>query len=125
RLGAFMPMDSLSTPEPTNPVEAGLADLWARTVPTMSAHWRRRFSDTTRDLLLESLWELANINQARIANPIEYVEMRRKVDGAPWSACLVEHAASAEIPATVAGTRPLRVLTDTFADGVHLRNDLF
>src|SRR4030081_3786365 len=76
RLGAFMPLNSLSTPDPTNPVEAGLANLWARTVPTMSAHWRRRFSDTTRDLLLESLWELANINQARVANPIEYVEMR-------------------------------------------------
>jgi germacradienol/geosmin synthase len=128
RLGAFMPIDapeSLTTLEPANPVEAGLANLWLRTVPAMSADWRRRFADTTGDLLLESLWELANITQARIANPIEYVEMRRKVGGAPWSACLVEHAASAEIPATIAGTRPVRVLTDTFADGVHLRNDLF
>ena len=131
RLEAFMPVDppdSLATvaaPEPTNPVEAGLANLWARTVPAMSTHWRRRFADTTRDLLLESLWELANLTQARIANPIEYVEMRRKVGGAPWSACLVEHAASAEIPPSIAGTRPVRVLTDTFADGVHLRNDLF
>src|SRR5229473_3584978 len=50
--------------------------VWVRTVPAMSAHWRRRFAGTTRDLLQESLWELANITQARIANPIEYVEMR-------------------------------------------------
>ena len=131
RLEAFMPVespDSLATVaslEPDNPVEAGLANLWGRTVPAMSTHWRRRFAGTTRDLLLESLWELSNITQARIANPIEYIEMRRKVGGAPWSACLVEHAASAEIPASIAGTRPIRVLTDTFADGVHLRNDLF
>jgi germacradienol/geosmin synthase len=126
RLSAYMPLEPQATPpEPTNPVEAGLRDLWARTAPTMSPHWLRRFADTTSDLLLESLWELSNINQARVANPIEYVEMRRKVGGAPWSACLVEHAAEAEIPPAIAGTRPIRVLTDTFADGVHLRNDIF
>lgn len=126
RLSAFMPLDSAGPPpEPTNPVEAGLHNLWPRTTPTMSPHWQRRFADVTRDLLRESLWELSNINQARVANPIEYVEMRRKVGGAPWSACLVEHAAAAEIPHVVAAARPIRVLTDTFADGVHLRNDIF
>src|SRR5262249_28915263 len=26
-------------PEPANPVERGLVELWARTVPTMSMHW--------------------------------------------------------------------------------------
>ncbi|MDT0478441.1 germacradienol/geosmin synthase, partial [Streptomyces sp. DSM 41014] len=55
----------------------------------------------------------------------EYIEMRRKVGGAPWSAGLVEYAAGAEVPAEVAGSRPLRVLRDAFSDGVHLRNDLF
>ena len=70
RLPLFMPLDlSTPVPEPENPVEAGLADLWARTVPAMSTHWRRRFAGTTRDLLLESLWELSNITHARIANP--------------------------------------------------------
>ena len=44
RLPAFMPMDlSAGMPEPTNPVEAGLADLWLRTVPGMSTDWRARF----------------------------------------------------------------------------------
>jgi len=51
--------------------------------------------------------------------------MRRRVGGAPWSADLVEHAVGVELPAVVAATRPLRVLKDTFADGVHLRNDVF
>ncbi|MGE7434392.1 terpene synthase family protein [Kitasatospora sp. NPDC001175] len=126
RLPAFMPMDlSAGTPEPTNPVEAGLADLWARTVPSMSMDWRRRFALSTEHLLNESLWELSNININRIPNPVEYIEMRRKVGGAPWSAGLVEHAVGAEIPASVAGARPLRVLRDAFSDGVHLRNDLF
>ncbi len=126
RLPMFMPMDSATpVPEPTNPVEAGLADLWSRTVPAMSADWRRRFAESTRNLLNESLWELSNINAGRIANPVEYIEMRRKVGGAPWSAGLIEFAAHAEVPAPVSESRPMRVLRDTFSDGVHLRNDIF
>jgi germacradienol/geosmin synthase len=125
RLPLFMPLDlSAPVPEPQNPVEAGLADLWARTVPKMSDDWRRRFAVATEHLLNESMWELSNINEGRIANPVEYIEMRRKVGGAPWSAGLVEYA-TAEVPAAVAGTRPLRVLMETFSDAVHLRNDLF
>ncbi|MER6121370.1 germacradienol/geosmin synthase Cyc2 [Streptomyces sp. NPDC001795] len=125
RLPLFMPLDlATPVPEPQNPVEAGLADLWARTVPAMSLDWRRRFSVATEHLLNESLWELSNINEGRIANPVEYIEMRRKVGGAPWSAGLVEFA-TAEVPASVATSRPLRVLMETFSDAVHLRNDLF
>ncbi|MEW2115438.1 germacradienol/geosmin synthase Cyc2 [Streptomyces sp. NPDC005474] len=125
RLPLFMPLDlSTPVPEPQNPVEAGLADLWARTVPAMSVDWRRRFAVSTEHLLNESMWELSNINEGRISNPVEYIEMRRKVGGAPWSAGLVEYA-TAEVPASVAESRPLRVLMETFSDGVHLRNDLF
>jgi germacradienol/geosmin synthase len=126
RLPAFMPLDSATPiPEPTNPVERGLGDLWARTAFTKSADWRLRFSESTRDLLEESTWELRNISERRISNPIEYIEMRRKVGGAPWSADLVEHAAFVEVPARIAAVRPMQVLKDSFADAVHLRNDLF
>jgi germacradienol/geosmin synthase len=125
RLPEFMPVDLGAPPEPTNPVELGLINLWARTVPHRSMEWRLRFFESTRNLLYESTWELANISGNRVPNPIEYVEVRRKVGGAPWSADLVEHAAFVEIPDKIADTRPVRVLKDTFADGVHLRNDLF
>ncbi|MFI6416506.1 germacradienol/geosmin synthase [Streptomyces sp. NPDC050842] len=126
RLPLFMPADpATGMPEPTNPVEAGLADLWRRTIPSMSDAWRVRFAEATEHLLYESLWELDNINEGRIANPVEYIEMRRKVGGAPWSAGLVEYAAGAEVPDRVAHSRPLRVLRDAFSDAVHLRNDLF
>ena len=126
RLPAFMPAD-LSEPTLTadNPVERGLHDLWRRSAPARSMAWRQRFIEATWNLLVESLWELANINMGRVSNPIEYIEMRRKVGGAPWSAGLVEIAAGAEVPADLAHTRPLQVLRDTFADAVHLRNDLF
>ncbi|WP_371538034.1 germacradienol/geosmin synthase [Streptomyces sp. NBC_01023] len=126
RLPAFMPMDLADGfPEPQNQVEAGLADLWARTVPGMSMEWRERFAVSTENLLNESLWELSNINAGRVSNPVEYIEMRRKVGGAPWSAGLIEYATGAEVPVVIAGSRPLRVLKDTFSDAVHLRNDLF
>jgi germacradienol/geosmin synthase len=125
RIPLFMPVDLGETPEPENPVELGLLDLWARTAPAMSMGWRKRFLESTINLLFESLWELANIKSDRVANPIEYIEMRRKVGGAPWSAGLVEYAIGAEVPDPIAGSRPLKVLRDTFADAVHLRNDLF
>ena len=125
RLAAFMPEDGQIVEEPANPVEAGLAELWIRTVPERSRDWRSRFASSTRNLLNESLWELVNITSGQVPDPVDYVEMRRKVGGAPWSANLVEHATGAEVPAAIAPTRPMRVLRDTFADGIHLRNDLF
>ena len=124
-LRAFMPRTGPITAEPTNPVQRGLKDLWERTVPHRSQAWRERFVVSTANLLDESLWELANMDSGRVANPVEYVEMRRKVGGAPWSANLIEHAAHAEVPAAIAATRPMKVLRDCFADAVHLRNDLF
>ncbi|WP_424531335.1 family 2 encapsulin nanocompartment cargo protein terpene cyclase [Sphaerisporangium viridialbum] len=125
RLELFMTADGETSPEPANPAEAGLKDLWERTVPSMSPEWRRRFVTSTHNLMVESMWELDNIDQGRVANPIEYVQMRRRVGGAPWSANLVEYAVHAEIPDAIAATRPMRVLSDTFSDAVHLRNDLF
>ncbi|MCR6487614.1 germacradienol/geosmin synthase [Amycolatopsis sp. OK19-0408] len=125
RLDLFMPREGEITATPENPVERGLTDLWTRTIPHRSAGWRRRFVESTKALLEESLWELSNINEGRLANPIEYVEMRRKVGGAPWSANLVEHSVHAEVPDEIAASRPLEVLRDCFADSVHLRNDLF
>jgi germacradienol/geosmin synthase len=114
-----------SAQAPANPAEAGLRDLWERTAPHMSPGWQERFRTSTHNLMIESMWELENIDAGRIANPIEYLQMRRRVGGAPWSANLVEYASRAELPARFVASRPVRVLTDTFADAVHLRNDLF
>ncbi|WP_394839157.1 germacradienol/geosmin synthase [Pendulispora rubella] len=125
QLERFMTRGKEESPEPTNPAEAGLKDLWARTTPAMTDAWRTRFITSTHNLMVESMWELINIDIGRIANPIEYMHMRRRVGGAPWSANLVEYAVGAEIPANLAGTRPMEVLSDTFSDAVHLRNDLF
>jgi germacradienol/geosmin synthase len=125
RVLLFMPVDLSPPPEPTNPMERGLADLWSRTAPEKSEAWRGRINESMRNLLQAFLWELDSMSQQRLANPIEYIEMRRQVGAALWSADLVEHAMFVEIPERIAATRPMRVLKDTFADGVHLRNDIF
>ena len=125
RLPSFMPVEpGVIPPEPTNPVERGLSDLWTRTVPSKSMEWRRRFFESTKSMIEEPAWELSNLSARRVANPIEYMEMRRKIGGAQWSADLLEHAVFVEVPDRVAESRPMRVLRDAFADGVHLHNDL-
>lgn len=126
RVLLFMPVDLFSPiPIPTNPTERGLADVWLRTAPSKSKAWRARIIESTRSLLEASFGELESESRQRLSNPIEYIEMRRRVGGALWSADLVEHAMFVEVPERVANTRPMRVLKDTFADAVHLRNDIF
>jgi germacradienol/geosmin synthase len=125
RIPLFMPVDLSSPPMPTNPMERGLSDLWLRTAPTKSEAWRCRIAEDMRSLWDAFLWELDSMGNQRIANPIEYIEMRRQVGAALWSADLVEHAMFVEIPERIAATRPMRVLKNTFADAAHLRNDIF
>ncbi|MDS1271285.1 germacradienol/geosmin synthase [Lipingzhangella sp. LS1_29] len=125
RLDDIMAADGHPESPPANAAETGLCDLWRRTVPQMSAEWRERFTVSTHNLMIESLWELDNINRERIANPIEYIQMRRRVGGAPWSANLVECAVGVEVPHHLRDIRAVSSLSDTFADAVHLRNDLF
>ncbi|MBK8266469.1 MAG: hypothetical protein IPK80_34725 [Nannocystis sp.] len=123
---AFMPMNlGDAVPEPRNPVEAGLWDLWPRTVSTMSLAWRTRFWDSNYLLIRSFLWELTNLDQNSVPNPVDYIGMRRRTGGALWSADLVEHALGVEVPAAVVASRAMRVLKDTFTDGVHLLNDIF
>lgn len=126
RLRTFMPLDLSAPPlSPANPLERGVADLWARTVSTRSPAWRERFFESCWQFLDENVRELSQIGEQRISNPIEYIEVRRQAGGARWSAALMEHAVFVEVPARIFDTRPMRVLRDTFADSIHLRNDLF
>lgn len=125
RIPLFMPVDLSPPPAPTNPMERGLIDLWLRTAPSKFEAWRCRIVEDMRSLWEAFLWELDSMSRQRLANPIEYIEMRRQVGAALWSADLVEHATFVEIPERIAATRPMRVLKNTFADAAHLRNDLF
>jgi len=127
RLLSFLPTDlDKPMPDPQNPTEFALVDLWPRTAPTMSTQWRHRFVEHIRVLAEAGLREIFNTgkNKDRILDLVEYITLRRKVGGVFWSADLVEHSLAAEIPAEIYNTRPIRVLNDIFCDSVGLRNDI-
>jgi Terpene synthase family, metal binding domain. len=122
----YMPIDvGPGAPEPADPVQRGLAELWARTVPLMSLPWRIRFAGSTLAQMRDALWELDNIIEHKVPSPAEYLEFRRGTGAGGWAADLVELALDAEVPAAVVGTWPLRELRDAGSDAACLRNDIF
>ncbi|MGR6923276.1 terpene synthase family protein [[Actinomadura] parvosata] len=126
RLSLFTPSSgSARTPRPSNAGERALADLWSRTNARSSPGWRSRFAARTQELMRGRLHELENVRDGRVPTPIELIGLRRASGGASWAADLAELVSGAELPADVVGTRAVRVLRDTFADGVHLLNDLY
>ncbi|WP_188296523.1 terpene synthase family protein [Streptomyces sp. CBMA156] len=127
RLLDFMPLDgSASGLTPENPLERGLADLWARTAPGKSEPWLRRYVAVIQDMAEEALRELFNLARdgSRVLDPIEYLEMRRSVGGILWSAQLLEHALGLELPPRLLDQRPLELLNAAFADSQGLQNDI-
>ncbi|MFE7593204.1 germacradienol/geosmin synthase [Kitasatospora sp. NPDC057512] len=127
RLLDFMPTDGTATGlTPENPLERGLADLWARTVPGKSEPWLRRYVAVVQDMAEEALRELFNLARGgdRVLDPIEYLELRRSVGGILWSAQLLEHALGLELPERLLDGRPLGLLNAAFADSQGLQNDI-
>ncbi|MFG2917498.1 germacradienol/geosmin synthase [Kitasatospora sp. NPDC048298] len=127
RLLDFMPTDgTTSALAPENPLERGLADLWARTAPGKSEPWLRRYVTVVQDMAEEALRELFNLARGgdRVLDPIEYLEVRRSVGGMPWSAQLLEHALGLELPPRLLDERPLKLLNAVFADSQGLQNDI-
>jgi germacradienol/geosmin synthase len=74
RLVMFMPVDSAVIPAPVNPIERGLADLWARTTPAMTAGQQREFRDGVAVVLDAWVWELAGEIAHQVPDPVDYTE---------------------------------------------------
>jgi germacradienol/geosmin synthase len=125
RLPAFMPLDLAGAPAPANPVERGLADLWARTAAPMSDRARGEFRRAVETMTASWLWELDNHVQHRIPDPIDYVEMRRRTFGSDLTMRLARLSREREVPPEVYATRPLRALENAAADYACLANDVF
>jgi germacradienol/geosmin synthase len=78
RLLAFMPVSPTEAfPVPTNPLERGLADLWPRTASRTMPDWRRWFAASVKSIVESFQWEILNLIQNRIPDPVDYIEMRR------------------------------------------------
>ncbi|MDH6615624.1 hypothetical protein M2163_002732 [Streptomyces sp. SAI-135] len=126
RLPLFMPLDgsARAMPEPQNPIERSLADIWLRLAPTRTTAWKRDMLQAQMDYAEGQCWELECIRDRRIPDPSEYLVRRRGSYGGPVGICLAEHVAGAEVPVQVRRSRPFRALMDAWTDIQALHNDI-
>ena len=126
RIPPFLPIElGRELPAATNPTERGIADLWARTAAAMPTGWRSRIRSGIDEILMGHLQELRHATAQHTANPVEYLDMKRKSNGGRVAACLAEFAQDAELPAAVADGPTVRALVDAVTDSALLLNDLF
>jgi len=126
RLPLFMPLeDDEPVPEPANPIERGLADLWRRTAGPMTADARRRFRTAVEVMTASWLWELHNQAQNRVPDPVDYIEMRRRTFGSDMTIALARLAHDEEVPEGIYQTRTLRELETAAQDYACFVNDLY
>jgi germacradienol/geosmin synthase len=126
RLSAFMPIDDApATSLPLSPVERGLADLWRTTAGAMPRESRRLFRKAIEDMTESWLWELANLIQNRVPDPIDYLEMRRKTFGSDLTMSLSRLTLGDGIPPELFQTRAMRGIDNSAADYACLTNDVF
>jgi germacradienol/geosmin synthase len=126
RLPLFMPLDGTARamPEPENPIERSLADIWLRLAPTRSTAWKRDMLNAQMEYADGQCWELECIRGGRIPDPAEYLVRRRGSYGGPVGVCLAEHVAGTEVPVRVRRSRPFRALMDAWTDIQALHNDI-
>jgi germacradienol/geosmin synthase len=120
-----MPLDAGATPEPANPMERGLSDLWRRTAGPMPPEARREFRTAVEDMTASWVWELENQAQHRIPDPIDYVEMRRKTFGSDMTKSLARLASPGVVPPEIYQNRVLHELDTAAQDYACFTNDLF
>ncbi|WP_327011694.1 hypothetical protein OHA72_29415 [Dactylosporangium sp. NBC_01737] len=125
RLKSFMPLDLSTVDHPANPLEAGLTDLWQRTAAPMEAQHRTEFRAAV-DVMLDSwVWELQNQHERRIADPVDYIEMRRRTFGSDLTMSPSRFKQARQVPPEVYATRSLQNLEAAASDYACFVNDLY
>jgi germacradienol/geosmin synthase len=125
RMSEFMPLLPCPLPEPRDAFECGLADLWPRTMFSMSPELLGRFRGHLKEYFNGTLWELRNRCHDWVPDPIEFAEMRRWVGGTTFTRDLVQWGVGAEISSQVHETYTINALFRAWADWVGICNDLF
>jgi geranylgeranyl diphosphate synthase type I len=126
RIPQFVPVDvGQDPPAPLNPTERALADLWSRTAPAMSHGWRCRIRAGIEEVLAGLLQELRHAGSRHTANPVEYLEVKRKTNGGRVAACLAEFVQGTDLPPVVADGPTMRALVEAVNDSALLLNDIF
>jgi germacradienol/geosmin synthase len=138
RLALFMPLDggaeadgdgdgdgAADVPEPANPLERGLDDLWRRTAGPLSASGRARFRTAIEDMTSSWVWEIGNQAANRIPDPVDYIEMRRRTFGSGMTMSLARLAHDDVVDPALYDTSVVRELETAAQDYACFTNDLF
>jgi germacradienol/geosmin synthase len=96
-----------------------------RTAGAMPRESRRLFRKAIEDMTGSWLWELANLIQNRVPDPIDYIEMRRKTFGSELTMSLSRLTLGDGIPPQVFQTRAMRGIDNSAADYACMTNDVF
>jgi germacradienol/geosmin synthase len=91
----------------------------------MSIDQRSQFRQGVEGMAASWLWELANHIQHRIPDPVDYIEMRRKVFGSDLTMSLTRITQAGKIPTELLRTRAMRGLESSAQDYACLTNDIF
>jgi germacradienol/geosmin synthase len=124
RFMAFFPAYPSFPPAPRNPAERAVADLWTRTAARTSPAWRRRCAAAFRGFLEASHIEVRTAPD-RLADPIDFIPLRRDASATRVIMHLLEHALDTEMPSQVRDLRSFQALNDAANDCVGLQNDIY
>jgi germacradienol/geosmin synthase len=91
----------------------------------MSREARCAFRTAVEDMTASWLWELANLRQNRIPDPVDYIEMRRATFGSDLTMSLARIGHGDALSAEVRRSRPVRAVESAAADFGCLLNDVF
>nr|WP_017541290.1 hypothetical protein [Nocardiopsis halophila] len=125
RLGAFMPLDLGLVPEPLDPMERGLEELWRRSAAPLPMAAREAFRTSVREMTASWVWELDNQAANRVPDPVDYLEMRRRTFGSDMTMGLARMEGAGDVPPEVFVTRTVRELETSAQDVACILNDLF
>jgi germacradienol/geosmin synthase len=124
RLKLCMPLDLALPITPVNATERALADLWQKTAAPMSAQFRATFRKTLDAMLDAWAWEVVNIAQNRIPDPVDYLEMRRSTFGSELTTSLSRFSHSTTVPDEIWGTRVIQTMERSAMDYGCMVNDV-
>ncbi|MEU6129488.1 hypothetical protein ABZ805_09980 [Saccharopolyspora sp. NPDC047091] len=109
-------------PEPREPWERALLDLWRRTTGGLEPRRRREFAVRLAERFDH---RLAEVHGPETPDPLVLLASRRRSCGAEFTAALLRHRHAEDLPAELFTATPMRVLVETFAEVSALRHDLF
>ncbi|MGW8888128.1 terpene synthase family protein [Streptomyces sp. NPDC055749] len=96
-------MDTAAVPDEELPAAVvALEDLWARTIPAMAPHWRRRFAwHLTTYLTTATTWEAGNRADGVVPSEETYIAKRRHTGAIHVCMDLIEIVAGIEAPESI------------------------